>query len=254
MALSVVVTAVTADSVLPGHPDQCSTWRKRGWPGASATALDFELSGSAISVQPDARGVQCTQQIRCIVLGLDLDALVPSAVVTMSRPATCGCLTFILFHADDEVCRLAASSGRTALTALVQCVPPPAACDGTHAFPLAAALSSAKPSSSLEARQQAQSQLLTSLRVSVASELCAQAETLAAFAAPLMSADAPADIGPCSGVVSKDGDVGAVLRAVLACCAADTTFCERAASIDLHEVRPSRTLCCDVVGRDACCM
>ena len=144
--------------------------------------------------------------------------------------------------AGDEVCRVAASSARSALGAVIQCVPPPADSDVNPAFPLTAALSPARPSSSLEALQQAQSQLLSSLRVSVATEMCADAETLAAFASPLMAADDLAESGHGKGAAGDDGEVAAVLHIVLACCAAAPAFCERASSMDLQEVRFCSTL------------
>ncbi len=119
----------------------------------------------------------------------------------------------------------------------MRCVPPPAAISGPPAFPLAVALSEAKPSSSAEAWQQAQSQLLSSLRVSVATELYADADTMAAFAAPLMITDESAEVGRSNVVGDGDGDMDAVLHVMLASCAASPAFCDRAAAMDLHEVR-----------------
>ena len=121
----------------------------------------------------------------------------------------------------------------------MRCVPPPAASSGAPTFPLAAALSEAKPSSGIEAWQQAQSQLLSSLRVSVATELCADADTMAAFAAPLMTVHVSAEAGLSGAAANGDVDLDAVLHVVLACCAASPAFCDRAAAVDLHEVRLS---------------
>jgi hypothetical protein len=100
-------------------------------------------------------------------------------------------------------------------------------------------LSAAKPSASLKEWQQKQSQLLSLLRESVASELCADVETLIAFAAPLTAvADDPGENGHSKADAANEDEIGLVLSTLLSCCAASPAFCELAASMDLHEVRP----------------
>ena len=171
-----------------------------------------------------------TNQVRCSVVELCRSARLNACALFIHL--------FAFEYAGNEICGQAASSARTALGAVVRCVPPPAASGGAPAFPLATALSEAKPSSSVEAWQQAQSQLLSSLRISVATELCADADTMAAFAAPLMTAEESAEFGRSDVAGDGDGDTDAVLDVMLACCAASPAFCDRAAAVDLHEVRP----------------
>ena len=159
-----------------------------------------------------------------------MDALTKTS--SLDGPIQC-----LVSVAGDKTCLMAACSARAMLAAVARCVPPPAAGDGTQAFPLAAALSAARPSASLEEWQHKQSQLLSSLRASVAADLCADAETLVAFAAPLTAAADEPGVDRLSKTDAGDEDeVERVLSTLLTCCAASPAFCEQAASMDLHEV------------------
>ena len=60
---------------------------------------------------------------------------------------------------------------------------------------------------------------------------------MAAFAAPLMTPDAAAEDGVSDAAGAGDGVMDAVLHVTLACCTASPAFCDRAAAVDLHEVR-----------------
>jgi len=203
------------------------------WVVASAAVQSLcTLMREASSVYQQA-GADCSGVGMCLVpCGLGQGVVSTSEMnLPLLLPAS------LHLCAGDDICGHAARSARTALGAVVRCVLPAAASSGAPAFPLAAALSEARPSSSIEAWQQAQSQLLSSLRSAVATELCADADTMAAFAAPLMTADESADVGRSDVAEVSDGDTDAVLHVMLACCVASPAFCDRVAAVDLHEVR-----------------